>query len=147
MGVEMLRKLRLLPVLLGFPLSVPSMAQDDPVRLADSGWGVVYLAPAPSAGWGIAAGRLDRDVAHRRAEALCIARSGGVACRLAAELRAQCLAVAQAPLAGDDQGRVAFSTAAGASRRADAEAQALADCRLRLPGRLCVIVESNCAGG
>ncbi|WP_158537075.1 DUF4189 domain-containing protein [Humitalea rosea] len=128
-------------------MSASSLAQEEPLLFTQPGWAVAYLAPAPSAGWGIAAGRLDREAAHRRAEALCIARSGGVACRLVAELRAQCLAVAQAPLLGDDQGRVAFGTVAGAAERVDAETQAIATCQMRLPGRLCRIVESSCAGG
>jgi hypothetical protein len=106
-------------------------------------WAVLYLAPAPSPGWGLAAG--DRALVHQRAQSLCLARSQGVPCRLALEVPGRCLAIAQAPLAAEDTLRVLFAAGGSGASRAEAEADALTRCRARLGAGACQVAESVCS--
>jgi len=149
MFLDMPRKLRLAPMLLSMFLPGTVLVQEETLPPDQAaGWAVAYLAPAPLAAWGLAGGQLGRDVAHHRAQALCLARSGGVACRLALEVRSQCLAVAQAPLPGDSEQRVVYAAVGSGRRRAAAEAEAVEICHARVLSRsFCRVAESICAGG
>jgi hypothetical protein len=109
---------------------------------------VIYAGRSPARNFGIAVAR-DRLVAHREAQMQC----GDGACRPLVESPAACGAVAQgvhrspwALMMTSDPSSYTVSTmggGAGASR-AEAEQQAVADCRIRDPRATCRIVASSC---
>lgn len=113
--------------------------------------GVLYAGRAPSAAFGMAVGSADRLAAHRDAERACAA--GGQGCRVVAEFNAACGAAAQGVRRGayalfitSDPASYVITSLSGGSgaTQAQAEGQALAECRSRDPGASCRIVASAC---
>jgi hypothetical protein len=111
--------------------------------------GVLYAGRAPSAAFGMAVGSADRLAAHR--ERACAA--GGQGCRVVAEFNAACGAAAQGIKRGpyalfvtSDPASYVITSLSGGSgaTQAQAEGQALAECRSRDPGASCRIVASAC---
>jgi hypothetical protein len=113
--------------------------------------GVIYGGRAPSASFGMTVGAGDRLLAHRDAERACSA--GGAGCRVVAEFNAACGAVAQGVkrsqwalfVTADPASYVVTSVSGGSGvTQAQAEGDALAECRSRDPGASCRVVASAC---
>jgi hypothetical protein len=124
-----------------------------PARPAAGGGrsGAIYLAPAPSAGFGLTYGLADRIAAHGQAERRCQAQGG--ACRLALEFTDRCGAVAQARrsnglvrTADPSTYTVTFAAGGAGPTREAAEGQALGACGNRDRTAACEIVASGCGG-
>lgn len=133
----------------GLPPAGPSLAAFQ--GQAGGRSGAVYLAPAPSAGFGLAYGLADRIAAHGQAERQCRAR--GDACRPALEFADRCGAVAQARRSNGlvrtaDPGTYTVTFAAGGAGPTlqAAEGQALAGCAGRDRTATCEVVASGCGG-
>ncbi len=113
--------------------------------------GVLYAGRAPSAAFGLVVGSADRLAAHRDAERACSA--GGQGCRAVAQFNAACGAAAQGVKRGpyalfitaDPASYVITSLSGGSgATQAQAEGQAMAECRSRDPGASCRIVAAAC---
>lgn len=113
--------------------------------------GVIFAARTPSSGYGLVVGQRDRLAAHRQAEEAC--RQAGAGCRAILEFTQACGAVAQGVrraesalfITSDPRTFVVTATSAGAGlTRAQAEAEAVADCRMMNPSASCRVVASNC---
>ncbi len=133
----------------GLPQAGPSLAAFQ--GQAGGRSGAIYLAPAPSVGFGLAYGLADRIAAHGQAERQCRARAG--ACRLALEFIDRCGAVAQARRSNglvrtaDPGTNTVIFAAGGAGPTLEAAAsQALAGCAGRDRIATCEVVASGCGG-
>jgi hypothetical protein len=117
-----------------------------------SSYGAIYLAAAPSRGYGLVVGAGDRGAAHRIAEGACL---GGAAntCRIAGDFTARCAAVAHGlrsnravvMTAHPSTYTVIAATSGTGASRADAERQALSACAQRGRGLSCQVTEARCA--
>jgi hypothetical protein len=126
-----------------------------PLRAPDAGrssFGAIYLAAAPSRGYGLVVGASDRGVAHRIAESACKGGTGN-SCRLAGDFSLRCAAIAHGLRSNGAVVMTAhpstYTVMAGTSgtgpTQADAERQALAACAERGRGLTCQITEARCA--
>jgi hypothetical protein len=122
-----------------------------PVPPAPNGHGVIYAARQPSGSFGLVVGEHDRLTAYRIAEQRCT--SGGPGCRIIAEFTEACGAVAQGVrrargafvMTSDPNTYVVSSVSSGsAASRADAEAEAMAECRSKDPSATCWIAAIQC---
>ena len=133
----------------GMRPSVRTAALTPPIP--SSGYGVIFAAATPSHAFGFVVGDMNRLAAFRVAEQQCTREGPG--CRLVAEFTATCGAVAQGVvrsehalmMTSDVNTYVVTSTNAGsANNRADAEADALAECASRDPRATCRTVAMRC---
>ena len=136
--------------------TTPVMAPNaSPSRAPDAGrssFGAIYLAAAPSRGYGLVVGASDRGVAHRMAESACKGGTGN-ACRLAGDFTLRCAAIAHGLRSNGALVMTAhpstYTVMAGTSgtgpTQADAERQALAACVQRGRGLTCQVTEARCA--
>ena len=111
--------------------------------------GAIYLAAAPSRGYGLVVGANDRAAAHRAAAAACAAGT----CRPAGEVTDRCAAVAHALRSNNavvmtshpSTFTVLAASIGSGPTRADAERQAVASCGQRGRGVVCQVTEARCA--
>ena len=129
------------------PSTMPPLG---PPGAAPARYGAIYLAAAPSARFGLLAGQADRIAAHRLAEAQCMGREG-VPCRLVLEFQERCGSVVhgitgRSMVLTEDPSTYLVMLATGASGRtaAEAEREALADCRLRHRNAQCRVAQTLC---
>lgn len=122
-----------------------------PVPAAPNGHGVIYAARQPSGSFGLVVGEHDRLAAYRLAEQRCTA--GGPGCRIVAEFTEACGAVAQGVrrargafvMTSDPNTYVVTSVSSGvAGDRAEAESEAMAECRSKDPGATCWVAAVQC---
>lgn len=103
-----------------------------------AGYGVIFATRTPGSGYGMVVAETDRLAAFRIAELRC--SRGGPGCRLLAEFSETCGAVAH----GERRAAVTSIHAGAGPDRAEAEADALAECRSRDQGASCRIVAAQC---
>ncbi|MCQ4161097.1 DUF4189 domain-containing protein [Roseomonas sp. GC11] len=128
---------------------VPPPGTPLPGAATTSRVGAIYLAAPPSPRYGLVAG-MDRITAHRLAESQCKG-TDGTPCRLGLEFQDRCGAVAQGVtprgiMLTDDPSTylVVLSTTGSGPTPADADREALADCRLRHRNAICRVVATRC---
>jgi hypothetical protein len=116
-------------------------------------YGAIYGGRSPSPAFGMAVGAGDRLAAHRAAEGECSRHGQG--CRLLTEFTGTCGAVAQGiqrsqwalVITTDPNTFVVTSTSGGSgATQAQAEQDALAECRSKDRGAQCRVVAAACRG-
>lgn len=127
------------------------VATSVPAPVVARSFGAVYAGRSPSAAFGLVVGERDRLAAHQEAERQCAARGQG--CRMLADVTSACAAAAQGVKRSqwalvmtsnpNTYGVTSISAGQGATQ-AQAEANALAECRSRDQGATCRIVVSAC---
>ena len=140
----------------GSPGVTPVLAPGAPLaRAPDAGraaYGAIYLAAAPSRGYGLVVGVSDRGIAHRMAESACKGETGN-SCRMVGDFTLRCAAIAHGLRPNGAVVMTAhpstFTVMAGTSgtgpTREDAEREALAACAQRGRGLTCRVTEARCA--
>ncbi|WP_338665837.1 DUF4189 domain-containing protein [Pararoseomonas sp. SCSIO 73927] len=132
------------------PVSAPAVPAG---RGGRGSYGAVYLAAAPSRGFGLVVGAGDRVAAHRQAEGACKGGTGAD-CRMAGDFTARCGAVAHALRSNNaavmtshpSTYTVMAATSGTGATREEAERQALSACAQRGRSLTCTVTEARCAG-